>query len=114
MLKIKQILKKEETIIIVFISIYNLINWILFVNVERLASPDFYKYYFEFEKLISGELFFKNSPPLFILLMGLGGKFLNLFWEGESSIIERKNSKVIFLKEARVFRETEILSYDFF
>ncbi len=44
----------------------------------------------------------------------LVGKFLNLFWEGESSIIERKNSKVIFLKEARVFRETEILSYDFF
>ncbi len=63
----------------IFISIYNFINWILFVNIEKLASPDFYKYYFEFRNLISGKLFFKNSPPLFVLLMGLGGKFLNLF-----------------------------------
>ncbi len=42
----------------------------------------------------------------------LVGKFLDLFWEGESSFIESRNGEIVFLRRVKNFRKEEILTYD--
>ena len=79
-------IKFTNLLFFLFLS-FIIFNWFYFVKLEKLANPDFYKYFFEFKRIISGKIQFRNSTPLFTLLMGLLGKFLSLFINSKDSYI---------------------------
>jgi len=70
---------KNDFLFLSLIVIFIIINWLLFLNIEKLAQPDFYKYFFASKKLFAGNLKIKFIPPLFPFLLGVSGRIMSFF-----------------------------------
>jgi hypothetical protein len=77
---IKTILKNHyQQIQTASLAILLIALWFYYSNMEILAQPDFYKFYFHAERLLNFDFRTMPAPPLFPLLLGLLSKFFTLF-----------------------------------
>lgn len=83
----RETIYSNERLILSFIFLFTIVNWLLLTLVEKIGPPDFYKMYVTAEKLYSGDLNIGIIPPLFPLLLYTMGKLTGLFVEHKAAFI---------------------------
>ena len=83
----KETIGKSESLILSFIFLFAIVNWLLLTLAEKLAPPDFYRLAGLGEKLFSGDLNIGVIPPLFPLLLYPLGKLISIFIESTEAFI---------------------------
>ncbi|MCP5105122.1 MAG: glycosyltransferase family 39 protein [bacterium] len=83
----KETFFKSERVLLGFIFLFTIVNWILLSLVEKIGPPDFYKIYGVAEKLFSGDFKIGIIPPVFPLLIYPLGKLTALFTKPTEAFI---------------------------
>ena len=77
-------LRSKRSIQPLLLAITLIFLWFYYAQLEILAQPDFYKYYFEAQKLFDMNFSNMRIPPLFTFLLGLISKLFRLFSDSDS------------------------------
>lgn len=74
---------RKDTLFLVSVFLFIIVNWVLLTLTEQLGPPDFYKLHAVAEKLYSGNLKVGIVPPLFPLILYPLGKLISIFVKPE-------------------------------
>jgi len=82
--KVKTVKDKAPDRLTLFLLLILVGLWFFYSKMEILAQPDFYKYYFQSERLFKLDFTKMIIPPLFPFLLGIVSKIIHFFISSET------------------------------